>query len=398
MQNNHPRKHVKNITLLGATGTIGSNTLDVVRHLGPERVHIKGVSAFSNSDHLSRIAREFHCDWAAVSDPDAYRELATRLPDSCQAVNGSHEICHRVAEPDTDLMLCAVLGNAGIHPVLSALKAGKDVALASKEVLVMAGNIVQHEASRNGARILPVDSEHAAIFQCLEGRDTSRIRRIILTASGGPFRHASQQELSAVTVDAALRHPTWAMGRKITIDSATLMNKALEVIEAHWLFGVPSHQIEVLIHPQSIIHSMVEFVDGSILAQLGYPDMRLPIQHALMYPQVEQGTVQPLDFATCGSLTFEQLDNERFPAIDLARHALTVGGTMPTALNAANDVAVEKFCRQQIRFDQIPVLVSTIMKEHDPVHNPSLEDIMRVDTVARTQAHELVDSGRLPKS
>lgn len=380
----------KRVVILGSTGSIGENALAVVRHLAP-RVTVVGVAAGSRVQRLAEQAREFGCRWAfSARDGDSGR-LAGLLPAGCRAVSGPAELCQRVTGPDVDMVLCAIVGTAGLMPVLAAIRAGKDIALASKEVLVMAGELVMAEAARCRVRILPVDSEHCALHQCLEGSAGKTVRRLLLTASGGPFRNRPEVDLARVTPQEALAHPTWRMGGKITIDSATLMNKGLEIIEARWLFGLPPDRIEVVIHPQSIVHSMVEFEDGSILAQMGYPDMRLPIQYCLTYPERLPSLQRPMDFGQPLRLEFEPPDEARFPALRLARQAVAAGGTFPAAFNAANEIAVERFLAGRLRFNAIWEVVAGTLAGHPNRPHPDLETILADDARARRCAAALAD-------
>ncbi len=362
----------KRLAILGSTGSIGENAIRVVKHLAGE-FEVTGVVARQSVARLGQQARELGCRWAITSDPALQGQLASAVPEGCQALAGDEAIIERVAQENVDMVLCAIVGTAGLRAVLSAIRAGKDIALATKEILVLAGDLVMAEAKRCGVRILPVDSEHSAIFQCLEGHNSGEIRRLILTASGGPFRKASRQELEAVTPAQALAHPTWDMGPKVTIDSATLMNKGLELIEACRLFGLPPSQVDVVIHPQSIVHSMVEFTDGSVLAQLGQPDMRLPIQYALTYPRRRPGTLPPFDFTKLHTLEFIPPDHERFPALRLARQAMAAGGTMTAVYNAANEVAVQAFCNGTVAFTDIPAVVERTLQAHAPLPADRLE-------------------------
>lgn len=372
----------RRIVILGSTGSIGRNALAVVRSLR-DRLCVVGLAAGQRGEMLAEQAAEFGASWAYAADETARYALPRLLPASCRALADNEELCARVADPDVDMVLCAIVGTAGLKPVLSAIRAGKDIALASKEVLVLAGELVMAEARRCGVRILPVDSEHCALFQCLAGESIADIRRLIITASGGPFRARPDLDLSQVTPEMALAHPTWNMGRKITIDSATLMNKGLEVIEARWLFDVCPDQIETVIHPQSIVHSMLEFCDGSILAQMGCPDMRLPIQYCLTYPERLERIAPALDFSRVMELRFEPPDHERFPAIRLAKEALRGGGTLPAVYNAANEAAVERFCAGTISFPRIWETVAATMQAHTPLPAATLEDILAADAWAR---------------
>jgi 1-deoxy-D-xylulose-5-phosphate reductoisomerase len=375
----------KRIVILGSTGSIGTSTLQVVKHL-PEELEVVGIAARSSIALLASQAAELNCRWAATSLPEALPNLRSALPESCQAFAGEEAICDLVTREDVDMVLCAIVGTAGLQPVLRAIRAGKDIALATKEIMVLAGELVMAEAQRCGVRILPVDSEHAAIFQCLEGHEISDVRRLIITASGGPFRHTPAAEMAAITPAQALKHPTWNMGPKITIDSSTLMNKGLEMIEAARLFLVPPEKLDVVVHPQSIIHSMVEFTDGSILAQLGWPDMRLPIQVALTHPRRLAAPLEPFDFTQAHTLQFEPPDTSRFPALELARQSLVAGGTMTAVFNAANEVAVDRFCAGKISFPEITATVERTMAAHDRQPADNLDVILAADAWARCQA------------
>jgi 1-deoxy-D-xylulose-5-phosphate reductoisomerase len=363
---------MRNVVILGVTGSIGQSALKVARDI-PDRMRVVGMSAHSNAVGLAAAAREF---------PEAKTALSIG-PD------GIDRLVELATLPEADLVLVSIVGTAGLRPALAAIEAGKDIAVASKEILVMAGEIVMDAARRKGVRVLPVDSEHSAIFQCLEGRDAKSVRRLILTCSGGPFRKMSAAELPKVTPEMALRHPTWNMGRKITLDSATLFNKALEMIEARWLFDIGMDRVEVVIHPQSIVHSMVEFVDCSILAQLSHSDMCLPIQYALLYPERLRSDRVQTSFAKIGQLTFEEPDTDRFPALGLARCAGEIGGTLPAVLNAANEVAVERFCARQLGFTGIAQLVTRVMEAHRVIEQPTLEQILEADRWARAEAESL---------
>ncbi len=367
------------VVLLGATGSIGESALRVARAL-PERITIAGISG-RNPNRLLELGREF--PEAVVCSGS--EETASRLSASLGRLvhHGAEGLETLATHPGADLVLVAIVGTAGLKPALAALASGKDLAVASKEILVMAGEEVMAAAARSGRRVLPVDSEHNAIFQCLEGKDPATVKRLILTCSGGPFRKAGPGDLSSVTPEQALRHPTWSMGRKISVDSATLFNKGLEMIEARWLFGIPMERIDVVIHPQSIVHSMVEFVDGSILAQLGSTDMALPIQYALTYPDRVAGPCAPLDLATLGRLEFEPPRTELFPALDLARRAGTAGGTLPAVLNAANEAAVDEFLEGRLPFPGIWERVASAMDSVPFVEHPTLDQLIEADRTAR---------------
>ena len=330
----------RRVVILGATGSIGESAMRVARAI-PDRIEIVGLSGRHNTERLLELAREFPKAAVCTGDEAASKQLSHDL--GRPVLHGEEGLLTLAALPEADLVLMAIVGTTGLKPALHALENDKDLAVASKEILVMAGELVMATAERMGGRVLPVDSEHNAIFQCLEGQDPSTVKRLILTCSGGPFRKAAATDLASVTPEQALRHPTWSMGRKISVDSATLFNKGLEMIEAKWLFGMPMEQVDVIVHPQSIVHSMVEFLDGSILAQLGSTDMALPIQYALTYPERLTGPCSPLDLTALGKLEFEAPRTDLFPALDLARRAGTAGGTLPAVLNAANEAAVEAF-------------------------------------------------------
>jgi 1-deoxy-D-xylulose-5-phosphate reductoisomerase len=378
---------VKRLAVLGSTGSIGQQTLDVVRAL-PERFRIVGLAAGKNTGLLAEQIGEFKPKFVGYLPADnQVREVHPRLDDAgCEFLPLEDMACH----PDVDIAVIATSGAAGLSPTLAAAKAGKNIALANKESLVAAGEIITGEARQSGARILPIDSEHSAIWQCLNG-ERQGARQIILTASGGPFREYSAAQMKEVTVEQAMKHPSWQMGRKVTIDSATLMNKGLEVIEAHWLFHMPIDNIKVLIHPQSIIHSMVEFIDGSVKAQLSYPDMRLPIQYALSYPdRINNPHLPRLDWSNLSRLTFEQPDLDKFPCLRLAIEAGKSGGTCPAVLGAADEVAVELFLSQHIQFVDIAHLTERVIEQHQAIAHPGLEEIMAADAWARERALKLV--------
>ena len=372
---------VKQLAVLGSTGSIGQQTLQVVRAL-PHKFHIVGLAAGQNIDLLVKQINEFKPKFVYCHDKEAQARLANA---EYELLSLEDIACH----PQVDTVVIATSGKSGLAPTLAAVKAGKKICLANKESLVMAGEIITNEAKLNASQILPIDSEHSAIWQCLEG-ETQPAAQIILTASGGPFYGYSSAQLSGVTAKQALKHPSWQMGRKVTIDSATLMNKGLEVIEAHWLFNIPFENIKVLIHPQSIIHSMVEFIDGSIKAQLSYPDMRLPIQYALSYPERLANPQLPrLDWSRISSLTFEQPDLDTFPCLKLAIAAGKKRGTYPAVLCAADEVAVELFLSQRIKFTDIAKLVEQALEEHQVIAQPTLEEIMAADAWAREKVLQL---------
>lgn len=378
----------RNIVLLGATGSIGQSACRVAGDL-PDRVRIVGMSGFRNTRRLAEEANRLRPEALAVPDAKAESELRALLDYTPAAVfTGEEGLISLAAWSGADLVLVAIVGTGGLRPTLAALEAGKDIALASKEVLVMAGEMVMATARQHGRRILPVDSEHNAIFQCLEGRDPRHLRRLILTASGGPFRSWPEERLRAVTRQEALRHPTWRMGEKITIDSATLFNKGLEMIEARWLFDVDIERIDVVIHPQSIVHSMVEFVDGSVLAQMSHSDMRFPIQYALTWPDRIAGTLPPLEWSKLGKLDFEEPRYDVFPALDLAREAAERGGSAPAVLNAANEVAVAEFLAGRIAFPRIWEIVAAVLNRTS-ASGSDLDSLFVADREARALALEL---------
>jgi 1-deoxy-D-xylulose-5-phosphate reductoisomerase len=378
----------KKISVLGSTGSIGVQTLDVARNL---KIEVLGLTANSNIDLIEKQAREFKPKIVAINDERMAIALKSRLKDQRIEVHSGIEGIRRVAViEEVDTVVTSIVGIAGLIPTMDAIRGGKDIALANKETLVTAGGIVMSEASKNGVKILPIDSEHCAIFQCLLGNNNKDLSKIILTASGGPFRGKNIDELEKVTLEQALKHPNWNMGSKITIDSATLMNKGLEVIEAKWLFGLLLDQIQVIIHPQSIIHSMVEYIDGSIIAQLGSPDMRIPIQFALTYPKREGNAFSKPDLLKTSTLTFEEPDHNAFPCLRLAFDALKIGGTMAAAMNAANEVAVSLFMKQKIGFVDIPRIIEKVMDKHEVYNYPSLDDIIEVDRRAREVVGNLI--------
>ena len=379
----------RRIVVLGATGSIGRSACRVAKDL-PDRVQIAGMSGFRNMARLAAAANELRPEALAVPDAAAEAELRAGLDYAPAHIFTGEEGLVRLASlPGADMVLVAIVGTGGLRPTLAALQAGKDIALASKEVLVVAGELVMAAARRGGRRILPVDSEHNAIFQCLEGHEVRHVKRLILTASGGPFRTWAEERLRAVTREEALRHPTWRMGEKITIDSATLFNKGLEMIEARWLFGLGVGSIDVVIHPQSIVHSMVEFVDGSVLAQMSHSDMRFPIQYALTWPERLAGSLPPLEFAKLGKLDFEEPRYDVFPALDLARQAAGRGGVVPAALNAANEVAVAEFLAGRIAFPRIWEIVAAVLDETPDAPAPDLETVLAADGTARLAAQRL---------
>ena len=380
---------MKKVVLLGSTGSIGTSTCKVVEDL-PNDLELIGLAAGRNVDLLREQVAQFNPQMVSVMDPAAANEFANEFNGTPNVQCGDEGLLALANLPEADIVLIAIVGTAGLQPALAAIRAGKDIAVASKEILVMAGETVMAEARKHGVKVLAVDSEHSAIFQCLDGKPVDSIRQIWLTASGGPFREKPADEFADITVEQALKHPSWEMGRKITIDSSTLFNKGLEMIEARWLFDIEMPRVKVVVHPQSVIHSMVEFVDGSMLAQLSTPDMCLPIQYALTYPaRVASDRVQT-SLAEIGRLDFEEPDVERFPALDLARRAGDEGGTLPAVLNAANEVAVEAFCERQLSYLGITESVAAVMAAHEVVAQPALEEILEADSWARNAAQNVI--------
>jgi len=380
---------MKKISLLGSTGSIGVNTLDVVERY-PEKFKVIALSAGSNIEVFAQQIRKFKPAMAAIFDTtkvDALKKLVGDL--KVEIVSGAEGAVAVAALSEADMVVSGVVGSAGLLPAMAALKAGKTLALANKETLVIAGELVLKEAERQNTRIIPIDSEHSAIFQALNGEKPERIRKIILTASGGPFRTFTLKEMETVTVKQALKHPNWSMGAKITIDSSTMMNKGLEYIEAKWLFGVDT-QVEVIVHAQSIIHSMIEFVDTSIMAQLGIPDMRVPIAYALTYPDRFDSELPSLDLASMGDLTFEAPDFERFPCLKLAMDAMDAGKTLPAVLNAANEVAVQAFLDERIPYKDIAEIIRMVMQNHNPVALQELQDVLEADRWAREETEKTI--------
>ena len=369
---------MKKIAILGSTGSIGTQTLEVARNNGD--LEITALAAGSNIDLLERQIREFRPSLAAVWTEEKAKELRIRTADlDVKIVSGMEGLLEVAAQPESEILVTAIVGMIGIRPTIAAMKAGKDIALANKETLVTAGHIIMPLAKEKGVRILPVDSEHSAIFQCLNGENRVQLKKILLTASGGPFRGKKKEELKNVQVEDALKHPNWHMGRKITIDSATLVNKGLEMMEARWLFGVEPDNIQIVVQPKSIIHSMVEFVDGAVIAQLGTPDMKLPIQYALYYPERRYLPGDRLDFWTLGQITFEKPDMENFPGLRLAFDAAAAGGSLPTVYNAANERAVALFLEKKIGFLEIPEIIQSCMEAHRVIPDPTVEQILETE-------------------
>ena len=382
----------KKVVLLGSTGSIGCSTLEVARRL-PERIELIGLAANSSVEKLAGQVRETGVGHVAISDASKEAELRRLLPEGVKVYVGESGLSELACLGDADIVLVAIVGTAGLHPALAAIECGKDLAVASKEILVMAGEVITAAAERHQVRLLPVDSEHNAIFQCLEGHDggSDEVSKLILTASGGPFRETPAEELIDVTVERALKHPTWDLGPNITIDSATLFNKGLERIEARWLFGIGMERIDVIVHPQSIVHSMVEFVDGSVLAQLSRTDMVFPIQYALTYPDRVHGGLERIDFAKLAKLDFEAPRDDVFPALGLARRAGLEGGTLPAVFNAANEVAVDAFVRRKLPFPGIWQLVAAVMDLHEVRAADTLDAVISADRWAREKAVLLIE-------
>lgn len=381
----------RSITLLGATGSIGASTLDLVRH-NRDDWRVEALTANCSARELAKLAREVDAKIAVVGDESCLPELREALAGSgIEAAGGREALCEAAARP-VDMTVAAIIGCAGLAPIMAAVANGNTIALANKEALVSAGAILMRAVEDAGATLLPTDSEHNAIFQCLAGNDIAEVRRIVLTASGGPFRTLSAEQLRSVTREQALKHPNWEMGAKITIDSATMMNKGLEFIEAHHLFPVGLENIEILVHPQSIVHSMVEYRDRSVLAQLGPSDMRVPIASCLAYPARMETPLEPLDLAAIGTLTFEKPNEDLFPATRIAREAIQAGGAAPAVLNAANEIAVEAFLAGQIAFTQITAVAQTTLAGYDAAAPASLEDVLALDAEARIRAREALET------
>jgi 1-deoxy-D-xylulose-5-phosphate reductoisomerase len=377
---------MKNVVVLGSTGSIGTSTLKVASDM-PDQIRLIALAAGNNTKLLGEQAKHHRPQALSVLDPVKAKDLQEALGGSTPVYSGTEGLVKLATLPEADIVLIAIVGTAGLHPALAAIRAGKDIAVASKEILVMAGETVMREAREHGVRVLAVDSEHSAIFQCLDGKPHDSVRRLWLTASGGPFRQTPASEFENITVERALKHPSWVMGRKITIDSATLFNKGLEMIEARWLFDITMERVSVVVHPQSVVHSLVEFIDGSMLAQLSTPDMCLPIQYALTYPNRSASCRVQTNLAKLGCLTFEEPDEERFPALKLARRAGETGGTLPAVFNAANEVAVEAFINRRISFPEISEVVAKALARHKVVEKPTLDQILQADAWARQDSN-----------
>ena len=380
---------MKKIAVLGSTGSIGTQTLEVVRENGD--IQVMGLAAGSNTDLLEKQIREFHPAKAAVWSEEKAKELRVRVADTdTEIISGMEGLIEVAVMEDTQILVTAIVGMIGIRPTIEAIKAGKDIALANKETLVTAGHLIMPLAEKTGVSILPVDSEHSAIFQSLQGNDRRTVKKILLTASGGPFRGKKQDDLLEIRVEDALKHPNWSMGAKITIDSSTMVNKGLEVIEAKWLFDVEVDDVQVVVQPQSIIHSMVEYEDGAVIAQLGTPDMKLPIQYALYYPERRYLPGERLDFWSIGKLDFEKPDMETFYGLKLAYEAGKRGGSLPTVFNAANELAVSMFLRQEAKYLEISEIIEDCMMAHKIIENPTLEQILEIEA----ETYERINSRR----
>jgi 1-deoxy-D-xylulose-5-phosphate reductoisomerase len=379
---------MKKVFIIGSTGSIGVNCLNVISNLKDD-FEVAGLTINSNTDLLLQQISKFNPKVVVVKDENAAKNLTPKIPKSCALLVGEEGLIKAAQEADYDIFMGAMVGFAGLAPTLEAIKRGKRIALANKETLVVAGEIVTKLVLENNAEIIPVDSEHSAIYQCLVGENLNEVEKLILTASGGPFRDKDKSFFESATVDEALNHPNWKMGSKITIDSATMMNKGLEVIEAHWLFGLPPEKIEVVIHPQSIIHSMVQFVDGSMKAQLGLPDMKLPIQYALTFPERVQNKFERTNLSSIGTVTFSEPDLNKFECLKLAFDALNEGGTAPCILNAANEVAVDKFLNKEIKFSHIPLLINKALDKVETNFLPDLGTIFECDRKTREYVHSI---------
>jgi 1-deoxy-D-xylulose-5-phosphate reductoisomerase len=388
--NENRKMNVKGISILGSTGSIGRNTLRVVESFGAEKFRVVALGAGRNVEKLAEQAARHRPELVSVESEECAAELRARLHAQDISIErivvGEAGLVEVATHQEADCVMSATVGAVGFVPTLRALEAGKRVALANKETLVMAGELMTRAAARSGAELLPVDSEHNALHQCLRGEKRAEVRRLVLTASGGPFRAKDRVEMESASVAEAMRHPTWSMGAKITIDSATLMNKGLEVIEAHWLFGFQAEEIDIVVHPESVLHSMIELVDGSVIAQMGVTDMRHAIQYALTYPERYPSTLPPLDLTKLSSLHFEAPDVERFPCVALAYRALRAGGTLAAALNAANEEAVRAFLDERIRLTDIPSVIEEVMDEHDTQPVSNLDVVLETDRTARLQA------------
>ena len=379
---------MKKIALLGSTGSIGKQTLEVIEHF-PDELSVFTLSAHSNVQLFSEQIAKFKPKFAVLTDESAYQKLKGTVHKQTQLLSGENGLKQIVSLPEVNLVVDALVGAAGLLPCLQAIEAGKDIALANKEVLVMAGELVTKKCKEKNVRLIPIDSEHSGMLQCLSAGKIEEVKNLIITASGGPFLNTPLEELKNVTVSQALNHPTWRMGKKITIDSATLMNKALEIIEAHWLFGIEPEKIKVVIHPQSIVHSLVEFIDGSMVAQLARPDMRLPIEYALFYPERREKVINNFSLTSVDKLTFQEVDLNQFKAVTFACQVLKQGGTAPAVLNAANEVAVNLFLQERMPFIRITEVIEQVLSRQVVEPNPALDDILQKDRWARQKTLEI---------
>lgn len=380
---------MKNISLLGSTGSIGKQTLEVVA-ANPDKLKIRVLAAHTSDRVLEEQIKIFNPDFAVLSDKEAAARLAARYNGKTEILAGDEGLLAAATYEGADTVLASMVGYAGLRPTMAAIKKGKNIALANKETLVAAGSLVMDAVVKHGVNLTPVDSEHSAIFQSLRSGSAKEVKNLIITASGGPFRGKKRVELENVTLAQCLHHPNWSMGRKITVDSSTLANKGLEVIEAHWLFSMPYEHIKVVVHPQSIVHSLVEFCDGSVIAQLGVPDMRLPIQYALSWPERFTLSFEELDLVKAATLTFEEPDVEAFPSLKIAVECGRAGGTLPCAFNAANEEAVYAFLAGKIKYLDIPFITATVTEQHKNISHPSIEDIETTDSVARVAARNII--------
>ena len=381
---------MKHISLLGSTGSIGKQTLDVVA-ANPDKLKVRALAAHRSDELLEQQIRQFEPDIAVLSDKDAAARLAARYHGKTRILAGDEGLLAAATYDGADTVLASMVGYAGLRPTLAAIECGKNIALANKETLVAAGSLVMAAVRKHGVSLTPVDSEHSAIFQSLRGGAEKEVKRLIVTASGGPFRGKKRSELENVTLAQCLKHPNWSMGPKVTLDSSTLANKGLEVMEAHWLFDMPYDKIDVVVHPQSIVHSLVEFCDGSVIAQLGEPDMRLPIQYALSWPDRFDYSFEQLDLVKAASLTFEAPDLEAFPSLKIAVDCGKAGGTLPCAFNAANEEAVNAFLHDKIKYLDIPYITAAVTQAHDNVAEPQIEDIEQADAWARAEAQRVIE-------
>ncbi len=380
---------MKKVVIIGSTGSIGKSALDLFDTVLKD-YQVLALSANENVVELAKQVKKYRPKYAVITNPEN-NNIIKKANKSTKVLNGINGLMEIASLKEADLILLGLVGSVGIVPLMAAARAGKRIAMANKESLVMAGSIVLNEVKKYGAEIIPVDSEHSAIFQCLQGNDVENVKRLIITASGGPFKNLKASGLKHITPEQALNHPTWKMGKKITIDSSTLMNKGLEVIEAHYLFGLPFEKIDVVIHPQSIIHSMVEYIDGSIMAQMSHPDMRLPILYALTYPGRRAGVIKPMSFSEIARLDFFKVDFKKFPCFELALSAGKTGGTMPAVMNGANEAAVNNFLNKKIAFDKIPYYVRKTMESHKTVKKPGIDEVLRADLLARASVEEMIN-------